>query len=248
MTSGGSRCPEESVQRTTARQPAAPGDNELATALRGFGPIGIFSIFVILLPGNITLGNLVAVPVSALLVLAWARLSHTPFRALGYIRPKHWFRTAAQGIAFGIAFKILMKSVAMPFLGAAPVNPTYHFLAGNTAMLPAAAWAMLVAGFGEETVFRGYLFERGARLFGCSAAAKAGTILLTSALFGAAHYADQGLTGAEQGTITGLVFGTIFASNGQILFPMFAHAAFDLTALTMIYLDLESKVAHLVFG
>jgi len=229
-------------------QPALPEDDGLARGLRGFGPIGIFSMLVILLPGNLTIGKLVAVPVSAFLVLAWARLSHTPWRALGYIRPKQWFRTVAYGIAFGIAFKILMKAAVMPLLGAEAVNPTYHFLAGDTAMLPAAAWAMLVAGFGEETVFRGYLFERGARLFGYSAAAKAGTILLTSALFGAAHYADQGLTGAEQGTITGLVFGTIFASNGQILIPMFAHAAFDLTALTMIYLDLESKVAHLVFG
>jgi hypothetical protein len=28
---------------------------------------------------------------------------------------------------------------------------------------------------------------------------------------------------------------------------MVAHAAFDLTALAMIYWDLESKVAHLIF-
>lgn len=28
---------------------------------------------------------------------------------------------------------------------------------------------------------------------------------------------------------------------------MVAHAAFDLTALAIIYLDLESTVAHLVF-
>jgi membrane protease YdiL (CAAX protease family) len=182
-----------------------------------------------------------------LLVLLWARLSHTPLRALGYTRPKHWFTALAFGIAFGIAFKFFMKSLVMPLLGAAPVNPAYHFLAGNTAMLPAAAWAMLVAGFGEETVFRGYLFERSAKLFGCGTAAKAGTVLLTSLLFGLAHFPDQGLTGAEQGAITGLVFGAVFANTG-ILFPlMAAHAAFDLTALAIIYWDLESKVSHLVF-
>ena len=28
---------------------------------------------------------------------------------------------------------------------------------------------------------------------------------------------------------------------------MFAHAAFDLTALAVIYWNLESKVAHLIF-
>jgi membrane protease YdiL (CAAX protease family) len=247
MISGGSRIPEQTVQPTTTRQPSLPEDDGLATSLRGFGPIGIFSMLVILLPGNVTLGHLVALPVSALLALVWARLSYTPWRALGYVQPKHWFGTLTYGIVFGIAFKILMKSLVMPLLGAEPLNSTYHFLVGNRGMLFAAAWAMLVAGFGEETVFSGYLFERGAKLFGCSAAARVGTVLLTSALFGAAHYADQGLTGAEQGAITGLVFGTIFANTGRIFFLMSAHAAFDLMALTLIYWDLESKVAHLVF-
>jgi len=247
MTSGGSRSPEQTVQPTTPRPSSLPGGDGLTTGLRGFGPIGILSMLVILLAGNVTIGKLVAVPVGALLVLVWVRLSHTPWRSVGYVQPKHWFGTLASGIVFGVAFKILMKSLVMPVLGAEPINATYHFLAGNTAMLPAAAWAMLVAGFGEETVFRGYLFERSAKLFGCGAVARAGTVLLTSVLFGAAHFADQGLTGAEQGTITGLVFGAIFANTGRIFFLMFAHAAFDLTALAMIYWDLESKVAHLVF-
>jgi membrane protease YdiL (CAAX protease family) len=182
-----------------------------------------------------------------LLALTWTRLSHTPWRALGFIRPKHWLVTIASGVVFGIFLKILLKSLVMPVLGAPPVNGAYHFLAGNTAMLPAAAWAMLAAGLGEETVFRGYLFERSARLIGCSARARAGTVLVTAALFGAAHYADQGLAGAEQGIMTGLAFGTIFAAGGSIFFLMSAHAAFDLTALAIIYWDLESKVAHLVF-
>ena len=60
------------------------------------------------------------------------------------------------------------------------------------------------------------------------------------------HYHEQGLAGAEQATITGLVFGTIFALTGQIWMLMCAHAAFDLTAYAIIYWDLESDVAHLV--
>jgi len=47
--------------------------------------------------------------------------------------------------------------------------------------------------------------------------------------------------------LTGLVFGTIFAVTGRIFMLMVAHAAFDLTALAIIYWDLETKVAHLVF-
>jgi len=49
-------------------------------------------------------GNLVVVPLSAILVV-WARLSRTPWREIGYVRPKSWIRTLAVGIAFGVAFK-----------------------------------------------------------------------------------------------------------------------------------------------
>jgi hypothetical protein len=69
---------------------------------------------------------------------------------------------------------------------------------------------------------------------------------LTSGLFGAAHYTDQGLAGVEQALITGLVFGTIFANTGRSFFLMCAHAAFDLTALAIIYWDLASKAAHFI--
>ena len=57
-----------------------------------------------------------------------------------------------------------------------------------------------------------------------------------------------GVKGAEQAFIIGLIFGLIFAATGQIFTLMIAHAAFDLTALWMIYYDLETRVAHLIFS
>lgn len=105
---------------------------------------------------------------------------------------------------------------------------------------------MFGAGFGEETVFRGYLFERLGKLLG-RGIAKAAIVLLTSALFSAAHYPDQGLPGVEQAAFTGLVFRTIFAITTRIWLPMVAHAAFDVAAVAIIYWNLESKVAHLLF-
>jgi membrane protease YdiL (CAAX protease family) len=221
-------------------------DDRLAASLRGFGPIGILSIPLILLPGNWMIGGVVAVPVSALLALMWARVSRTPWREIGYVPPTNWLVVLIGGATAGILFKLVMKMLVMPLLGADPINHAYHFLAGNRAMLPAAIWTMLMAGFGEETVFRGYLFERAGKLLGHRASAKAGTVLLTSGLFGAAHYADQGVAGVEQALITGLVFGTIFANTGRIFFLMCAHAAFDLTALAIIYWDLEYKAAHFI--
>jgi membrane protease YdiL (CAAX protease family) len=164
------------------------------------------------------------------------------------VRPKSWIGSLAVGIVFGTALKFLTKAIVMPLLGADPINRAYHYLVGNGAALPGILFTMIVAaGFGEETVFRGYMFERLGKLFGTGAGAKVFIVLLTSALFALAHYPDQGLAGVEQATITGLVFGTIFAVTGRIWMLMCAHAAYDLTAVAIIYWNLEADVAHLVF-
>ncbi|MEX2273693.1 MAG: CPBP family intramembrane glutamic endopeptidase [Vicinamibacterales bacterium] len=81
------------------------------------------------------------------------------------------------------------------------------------------------AGFGEETFWRGFLFERLGKLFGSSAAAKAVIVLITSVAFGLAHYMDQRVPGVQQATIFGLTFGAIYAVWGRLFMLMIAHAA-----------------------
>jgi membrane protease YdiL (CAAX protease family) len=219
----------------------SPGD-PVADALRGFGPLGILAIVVILA------GNGVFVPLSAVLVLVWAWRSRTPWREIGYVRPASWARTLAAGIALGIAFKFLMKAIVMPLLGADPVNQAFHYLAGNRAALPGILYAVVLgAGFGEETVFRGYLFERFGKLLGHGVWAKTLIVLITAGWFGIEHWPLQGLAGVQQATIFGLVFGTIFAVTGRIWMLMVAHAAFDVTAVAMIYWNVETAVARLIF-
>src|SRR5205814_671033 len=225
-----------------AETPAALPGAHLAARLRGFGPVGILAGLVTFALGSL-LGPLRAIP-----VLVWARLSRTPWREIGFVRPKSWIATAAIGIVLGGAFKLLMKAIVMPLLGAPPINPAYHYLAGNQAALPGMLFTVIVgAGFGEETVFRGFLFERLGKLFGPGSRGRVLVVLVSSVLFGLAHYMSQGWTGVEQATVTGLAFGTIRAATGKLPFNMVAHAAFDLTAVAIIYWDLETTVAHLVF-
>lgn len=233
--------PLESSRRPDQNPESAVAD-PVAAALRGFGPIGLAAIVLILA------GNALFVPLSAILVLVWVKLSHTPWREIGYVRPRSWIGAILVGIVFGVALKVAMKAIVMPLLGAPPINQAFHFLAGNTAAIP---WMLYVifagAGFGEETVFRGWMFERFGKLFGRSAGAKVAIVLITSLWFGLDHYSFQGLPGVEQAFIVGLVFGSIFAITGRLFMLMIAHVAFDLTALAMIYWDVESIFAHLVF-
>jgi membrane protease YdiL (CAAX protease family) len=219
-----------------------PNDS-FAEALRGFGPLGILAILVIILVGNFPVPG-----TGGLLVLLWAYWSRTPWRDLGFVRPTSWPRDVASGILLGIALKFLMKALVMPLLGAPPVNAAFHYLAGNAAALPGAIFLMVVgAGFGEETQFRGFLFERLGKLLGPGGRARTAIVLVSAVLFGLKHYPGQGWPGVEQATMTGLVFGAIVARTGRLWTVMCAHAAFDLAAVWMIYTNHEAAVAHLIF-
>jgi len=213
--------------------------SNIRSRLRGFGPIGLIAIVVILLAGNI---------VGAALVLIWVWASRTPWRALGFVESKRWVSDLAVGVAAGAVFKLLMKAVVMPLLGFEPINAAYHYLSENTAALPAMFFMVIVgAGFGEETIWRGFLFERLRTLLGNSRRATAATLVVPAILFGVAHYREQGLAGAVQSTTTGLAFGIAFLMSGRIWPVMIAHAAFDVTAVLMIYLNLEEPIARLLF-
>jgi membrane protease YdiL (CAAX protease family) len=219
-------------QETRNRHERAP----LNDRLRGFGPLGVSSIVLILLTGNL---------VGTALTVIWTQLSRTPWSALGFIRTRHWLLEVTTAALSGAVFRVLMKAVVMPALGFPAVNQTWHFLAGNSAALPTALATMIFgAGLGEETIWRGFLFERARTLLGTSRLALAVTLVLTSLLFGSAHLLDQGWPGATQATITGFAFGLAYLRLGRIWPVVVAHAAFDVTAVVMIYLNLEEAIAH----
>lgn len=221
---------------------AKPEPDSLAAALRGFGPVGLLAIVVVFL------GNGLFAPMSAILALAWARLSKTPFADLGFRRLRSWLPPVALGLAGGVVLKLLFKSLLMPALGAPPVNAQFAHLTGNAAALPAMIlWILFGAGFGEETIYRGYLFERLRCLLGAQPIVLAAIVPLTSLAFGAVHLAAQGPFGAAQAFLLGLLLGTTYARTKSLWLPIALHASFDLTALALIYTRTERAVATYFF-
>jgi hypothetical protein len=224
------------------REPGAPAADRFAAQLRGFGPVGMLAILAILAV------DVFASPLAALLVLAWAWRSRTPWREIGYVRPASWLGGLAVGVVFGAAFKLAMKALVMPIFGAPPMNRAFQFLAGNPAALPGfVLQIVLSAGFAEETIFRGFFFERLGKLWGKRPGARVATVVVSAAYFGMLHYHVQGWPGVQQAVFVGLVFGAIFAVTGRLWMLMCAHIAFDLTAGALIYWGLETRVAHLLF-
>jgi len=220
--------------------PDSPPRSRFAAQLRG--PLGFVLIPVAFLAGNtIVAGYLL--PLGALLVLAWAFASRTPLRDIGYARPRNWLFTIAVGIAIGVVLKFAMKAVVMPVLGAPPTNIAYQHLVGNTHLIVATLWTMIIVGFAEETLWRGFLFERLRRLIGDSRRAAGSMLVLTSLLFGLAHYPNQGWPGVEQSIVTGLVFGGACLVTRNLWLAIIAHSSFDLAAYALIFWGLETRVA-----
>src|SRR5688500_14580722 len=174
MAIDGSKVTEQVLQPRVEAGQAPPSDDRFAADLRGFGPLGILAMLVIIA------GQILA-PLNALLVLLWAKRSHTPWHEIGYVRPRSWIAGLVVGFVFGGALKFVMKAIVMPLLGADPINQAYHFLVGNgTAAALFVPVLIIKAGFGEETFFRGYLFERLGKLYGQSPGAKVLTVVVTS--------------------------------------------------------------------
>ncbi len=96
------------------------------------------------------------------------------------------------------------------------------------ATLPDFLFISVLAGLGEEALFRGLIQGGLAEYFGLPMA-----IAVASVLFGLAHYISR--TYVVFAAVLGALFGVLYAWSGNIAVPMIAHAAYDFVALWYIY-------------
>lgn len=223
--------------------PMPPAPNRFAEALRGRGPLAILFVLFVLGVTYLT-GPYVGGPI----VLLWAWWTGVKWGDLGFRRPKSWALLIGGGIVAGALEKLFSKTIMMPLLGAPDINAHYQYVVHNKhAMWGLIFTSLTFAGFFEEVLARGFLFERMGKFIGTSRAALIATILFTSALFGAAHYSEQSWMGVEQAAIFSIIDGIIFVATKQIWFLVVMHAAFDIVATLIIYNGIEVRLAHVFF-
>ncbi len=177
-----------------------------------------------------------------LLALGWVslRMRGLRWRDLGLVRFRNWSTTFAIGTAAGIGMELLDLFVTKPlevrFLGRPPDLSDFLPLVGNLKLSVLALLAIWVlAALGEELVWRGYLMNRVAGLFGNSRPAWLMSLLLVSAAFGCAH-ANQGLPGIIQEGFSGLLLGVLYLACGRNLaVPILAHGITDTIDLVLIF-------------
>ena len=162
-----------------------------------------------------------------LFLLGWIslRLRRMQWKQIGFTRYRTWTTTLTLGIACGVAlelFDLLGKQRLLTrLLGKPPDLSDFPSVKGNlkfALLMIALIW--ILAAFGEELVYRGYLMNRVADLGRGSRMAWVVSLLVISAIFGLSHY-HQGVTGIiEEGSDGGSWGFSILLTGATWPFPL----------------------------
>jgi CAAX protease family protein len=177
-----------------------------------------------------------------LLALGWISMviRGVRWRDLGLRLDPNWRRLVLIGIAAGILMEGLELFVTQPLLvkltGKYADLSDFLVVVGNLKLLLiliALSW--IVAGLGEEMVWRGYLLNRAADLFGRRMLGWGGSIILVSVAFGLAH-SYQDITGIVEALIAGILSCVLYLATGRsLIVPIIAHGFADTVDFLIIY-------------
>jgi hypothetical protein len=152
-----------------------------------------------------------------------------------------FLKLLAIGLAVGIAMEALELFATQPLLTSllhkGPDLHEFQRLVGNIQLLILGiVLAWILAAFGEEMVYRGYLLNRVADLFGRSTIGWTASAVLVTLLFGVAHF-PQGPTGIIENVIDGAILAALYFATGRnLIAPIIAHGIQDTVDVVLIYL------------
>lgn len=159
---------------------------------------------------------------------------------LGLRRPARWWTIPAWAIAVivvNIAAQLLIVAPLAALLDLpSPDLSRYDAITGNFPLyLLASGGAMFTGGFIEELIYRGFMVDRLARLFGGSRRGLWMAALLCGLPFGLIHF-EWGLGGMFFTFFMGSILGVIYLMTGRNLWPLITgHAILDLVLMTQVY-------------
>lgn len=160
-------------------------------------------------------------------------------RTLGFHRPAHPWRMAAQMLAFATVWTLLNISLLIPITnhlsGRRQDVSVFADLQGNLGLLGAyLTLSWVLAAFCEETAFRGYLMTRLRQLLGTGPWALTAAVIVSSTLFGLLH-TEQGIVGVIISGLTGAVFVALRYRLGTLWAPILAHGFGDTIGFTWFF-------------
>lgn len=207
-------------------------------------PFVILSIISIVLTLSIATTNMATIfGFVILLVTSWAIRWDWSFFG---IQRNPFIKTLLRSVFYTILLIIVNDFVFQPviehFFGAIDLS-SLEGLKGNWINYLVFLIIMwVVAAFGEEFLYRGYLLKQLACIFGNTQSAWAVAILISSLAFGFAHL-YQGSSGIITAGFVALIFGAVFYKNQKNLWLLvLIHGFYDVFGISMIYLDKERVI------
>ncbi len=186
------------------------------------------------------------IPVSKvpfLFLVCWLslRIRGLRWRDVGLARFRSWPVTLGLGAAIGIGMELLQLFVTQPLLVSvtktAPDLSFFRRLVGNPKLLVVMLLLVwILAAFGEELVYRGFVLNRLADLGRGTKAAWVASLLFMSIAFGFHHY-QQGITGIIDEGLMGFLLGLGYlACDRKLAVPIVAHGVQDTVDMVLLYL------------
>ena len=187
--------------------------------------------------------GVLAKPKLLLLLFAWMSLwlRRVGWLRVGLFRPASWMVTVLAAILIGLAYDALDIEVFLPLLRRLTGEPldlaAFATLKGNTSLLLLLTGVSWLSGaLVEEMLYRGYILNRLADVFGRTTTGWALSATLASLAFGLAHHA-QGITGVLDSVLAGLLFaGLYLRSRRNLWLPILAHGVIDTASIVALYL------------
>jgi membrane protease YdiL (CAAX protease family) len=172
--------------------------------------------------------------------------------SIGFSPPKNWLFTVLWSIGLGTTIALLSTLVVEPATEKLTGQPhdlsAFEKMRGNwKRLLFMLLVAWILAAFLEESIFRGFLMTELGKLIGTTGAWASLCLLLSSIVFGLAHW-YQGKSGALSTGIIALLIGNIFIWSGYNLWmPILTHAVIDTIGLLLIYFNADIRLNKLVW-
>jgi CAAX protease family protein len=153
---------------------------------------------------------------------------------IGLKQPENWWRTIIIGlVAAALVFVAMYISEKAGFRRDLS---RFKDAKGNLELtVYGVFYALIGAGFYEEFMFRGFLMQSVAMLFGGSRQAWIVACVVQGALFGAGHAYQNPLGIAITGTL-GVCLGLLVFASGRNLWPaIIGHGLFDASRFVLFY-------------
>jgi membrane protease YdiL (CAAX protease family) len=180
-------------------------------------------------------------PIGGFLIAWWLlRRRGRRWSELGLCRPSSWTRVVIVGVGTYGALTLLSPWVASALAAWLPATAQpadfLGYIHGNlAATLPWLAIGWVVGGCCEEALFRGFLLNRVATLFGGGPIALAVAVIGQAMLFGSLHFYG-GAVACAHAAFFGLMLGIAYLVGGRNLLPlMVVHGVWDTVGIWGVY-------------